>query len=119
MAGENEEPVVHHRAWSDRLKTLIGHLAWAPKGQQPIQGWRKLFWRFWLRVPGPADAIVIKATPPPRAPNVMHWSPDPTGMPYCGERIGAPWTREFEHATCPVCREIGLPLLISYQVSTR
>lgn len=49
----------------------------------------------------------------------LHWSPDPTGMPFCGAPLGAPWTYELEHVSCPECQERGWPRVIQYHVSTR
>lgn len=61
-----------------------------------------------------------KSTPAPPSPaRVMHWSPDPEGLPMCGATSRALWTLELEHATCQDCRRVGFTLKLQHDLNTR
>lgn len=87
-------------------------------------GWRKLFWRFyWLLPPSRprrrTDEVTQLEIKVPNDLRVLHWSPDLTGLPYCGARGGAPWTTDFDTVSCEPCRTLGRPVVLQYRANTR
>lgn len=55
----------------------------------------------------------------PRAVDLMHWSAQRDGYPYCGARLGSLWTIEFDSVTCKTCKEQGLPVVLQYWTGNR
>lgn len=108
------------KVWLVRL----GPLAWARANYASIGGWRRVFWRLWIRVGREplAVAAVRLVEPPPAAipPKILHWTiGEDEGLPLCGARRGEPWTVEFEFTTCPKCKSEGGPLMDKYRLGTR
>lgn len=108
------------RVWLLRL----GPIAWARADYPSIGGWRRVFWRLWVRVGKAIKAIpaVRIVEPPPAAipPKILHWSSgEPEGMPFCGARKGEPWTVEIEFTTCSKCKNEAGPLIDKHRMNTR
>ena len=55
----------------------------------------------------------------PEPEPIMHWSPPPEHLPYCGASMFEPWTTEFSSASCKACKRSGLPLLAQYEMGNR
>jgi hypothetical protein len=112
---------------------------WGRARSEPIGGWRRLFWRLWWRTrPRELEAPPLVRPPDPavyadpiyRVPkrNVMHWSPDSSGVPFCAclrdQRgdppvDGADWTIEWAATTCPDCRKVGEPIVQRLRFNNR
>lgn len=105
----------------------VWRFGWAKLAYPAIGGWKRLFWRLWWRrtlpelappifmeTPDYIDAGIISAKG-----IILHWSPDTTGMPYCGARVGEPWTYEIHHTTCPECTRMGWPVVLQHHTNTR
>lgn len=112
--------------WRGPWVWRLGRIAWARENYGAIGGWRRLFWRLWWRetlrelpilVGYHPDAIEAGIKPDPK--RLMHWSPDPSGMPMCGAKSGEAWTYELDFATCAACRVKGLPMVVQYRANTR
>lgn len=97
---------------------IVWRLGLARAGVSTIEGWRRLFWRVWWKLAAKPSSRLTHTIEVPRAPNLMHWSPDPTGLPFCGASR-APWTREFFYSTCLDCRKKGMTYLMQYECNTR
>jgi len=103
----------------------VGPVAFARAGVAGVRGWRRWWWRIWLRCrwsperegaeTGDADVTMARAIARP-----LHWLPEPFGAPACGARRDhALGTIELEAVSCPACRAIAVPMVLQYRANTR
>ena len=106
-----------------------------------VPGFRRWWWRLWLRVAGdplalPAVGVQAGAVVAPRDLSVMHFAPGSFRSAICKhDGVGARTTTDFDSMVaaesdrakaeqfgwipCPSCLDLAGPLIMQYRLNTR